>query len=131
MLGFEMSTAEVLKAKLLMDAAGNLYGTHHGGYAVLSPHGSVFKLTPSANGWIYTDSVRLQRHETTAHGPEDGLVMDATGNLYGTTSGGGTQVACTVTAAAWFSRSRRRTVVSAQVSAPLCKLPMIDSLSES
>ncbi|HLI62726.1 MAG TPA: choice-of-anchor tandem repeat GloVer-containing protein [Terriglobales bacterium] len=72
--------------KLLMDAAGNLYGTTMGdgqyGY------GSVFKLTPSSGGWIYTSL-----HDFT--GGSDGgdpictLVMDSSGNLYGTASLGG------------------------------------------
>jgi uncharacterized repeat protein (TIGR03803 family) len=72
--------------KLLMDAAGNLYGTTFGdgqyGY------GSVFKLTRSSSGWTYTSL-----HDFT--GGSDGanpmcvLVMDSSGNLYGTASGGG------------------------------------------
>lgn len=72
--------------KLLMDAAGNLYGTTFGdgqyGY------GSVFQLTRSSSGWTYTSL-----HDFT--GGSDGanpmcvLVMDSSGNLYGTASGGG------------------------------------------
>jgi uncharacterized repeat protein (TIGR03803 family) len=72
--------------KLLMDASGNLYGTTFGdgqyGY------GSVFKLTHSGGGWTYTSL-----HDFT--GGSDGsnpmcrLVFDASGNLFGTASGGG------------------------------------------
>jgi uncharacterized repeat protein (TIGR03803 family) len=72
--------------KLFMDAVGNLYGTTYcdGAYNA----GSVFKLTPSNGGWIYTSL-----HDFT--GGDDGeypissLVMDAKGNLYGTASQGG------------------------------------------
>jgi uncharacterized repeat protein (TIGR03803 family) len=71
-------------AGLVMDAAGNLYGTaSQGGTAGL---GTVFKIDPSGN-------------ETTIHAftgaPSDGasplanLIMDAASNLYGTTASGG------------------------------------------
>lgn len=71
---------------LVMDPAGNLYGAtwSAGPYA----WGSVFKLTPTNGGWVYTDL-----HDFT--GGSDGalangnLVLDASGNLYGTTAHGG------------------------------------------
>jgi uncharacterized repeat protein (TIGR03803 family) len=69
--------------KLVMDAAGNLYGTTScdGIYG----RGSVFKLTPSADGWTYTSL-----HDFTGGGdggyPLSNLVFDANGNLYGTAS---------------------------------------------
>ncbi len=76
--------------KLSMDAAGNLYGTTYGGGAYF--YGSVFKLTPSGGGWKYTSL-----HDFCAGGlpcsdgahPISGIVIDANGNLYGTTSRGG------------------------------------------
>ena len=69
-----------------MDSAGNLYGTtfNDGAYN----QGSIFKLTPSNGGWIYTDL-----HDFT--GGDDGansysnVVIDADGNLYGTAWEGG------------------------------------------
>ncbi|MGA2902606.1 MAG: choice-of-anchor tandem repeat GloVer-containing protein [Candidatus Korobacteraceae bacterium] len=77
---------------LTMDSQGNLYGTTFANGAY--DQGIVFKLTPSANGWIYTDL-----HDFT--GGDDGcgawsnVAMDSQGNLYGTSSscganGGGT-----------------------------------------
>ncbi len=75
---------------LLVDSAGNLYGTTAGdnGY-----YGSVFKLSPYNGQWIYTDL-----HDFT-RGPDGGnpysnVVMDAQGNLYGTTSVGGNTNYC-------------------------------------
>lgn len=72
--------------KLLMDSAGNFYGTTYGdgryGY------GSVFKLTRSGGGWTYSSL-----HDFT--GGSDGgnpfckLAFDSSGNLYGTAFGGG------------------------------------------
>lgn len=76
--------------KLSMDSAGSLYGTtiQDGAYGL----GSVFKLTPSNDGWNYTSL-----HDFCAGGypcsdgsrPVSNLVFDAMGNLYGTTKNGG------------------------------------------
>jgi uncharacterized repeat protein (TIGR03803 family) len=85
---------------LLIDQAGNLYGTTYGDGAVGG--GSVFKLTPSMGGYTYTSL-----HDFCAQGPvnftcPDGigpigtLVMDSSGDLYGTASmGGSNSGACT------------------------------------
>jgi len=71
---------------LLMDAAGNLYGTTVGGGAF--QQGSVFKLTYSQGGWTYNDL-----HDFTAgsdgRAPYGALIVDASGNLYGTAGWGG------------------------------------------
>jgi uncharacterized repeat protein (TIGR03803 family) len=68
---------------LVMDAAGNLYGTTFAGGA--SNLGTVFELPTGA-----TKVTTLASFDG-AHGqfPQGGLVIDATGNLYGTTSQGG------------------------------------------
>jgi uncharacterized repeat protein (TIGR03803 family) len=78
---------------LSMDAQGNLYGTTFGNGAY--NFGTVFKLSPSENGWIYTDL-----HDFT--GGDDGcapwsdVVMDSQGNLYGTASSCGAGTGGTV-----------------------------------
>ncbi len=71
---------------LVRDNAGNLYGvTEADG---LYGEGSVFKLTPTDNGWTYTDL-----HDFTGGSdggfPASSLVSDSNGNLYGTTYEGG------------------------------------------
>ena len=81
-------------AGLIFDAKGNLYGTTAGSlYSGCGEHqhhcGAVFKLTPGANGrWSET-----VLHNFTSGGdgnhPVVGLILDATGNLYGTTLKGG------------------------------------------
>jgi uncharacterized repeat protein (TIGR03803 family) len=64
---------------LLMDAQGNLYGTN----PLADGYGLVFKLAPSANGWIYTDLHDFTGGDDGCY-PWDGLAMDSSGNLYGT-----------------------------------------------
>ncbi len=72
---------------LVLDAAGNLYGTGWNGGACFA--GGVFKLAPSGGGWV--ESLIHNFHCTTADGanPLAGLVFDRAGNLYGTTGQGG------------------------------------------
>ena len=76
---------------LVLDASGNLYGTTSGLPGL--PFGTVFKLAPSAFPAFWTETT-LQGFGGTAQGdgasPYAGLLMDASGNLYGTTSVGGT-----------------------------------------
>jgi uncharacterized repeat protein (TIGR03803 family) len=74
-------------ASLIFDTAGNLYGTTYKGGA--HGLGTVFKITPGANGtWAET-----VLHSFGAGGdgyyPYASLIFDAVGNLYGTTSWGG------------------------------------------
>ena len=80
-------------AGLVMDAAGNLYGTTSSGGAVNSPEGvdgTVFELIPAAGG-AWTEKVIYSFGATSTDGinPYAGLVFDAQGNLYGTTGLGG------------------------------------------
>ena len=78
---------------LVMDEAGNLYGTTYCDGA--NSLGNVFKLTPSGNSWTYTSL-----HDFT--GGSDGeipfcsVAFDTSGNLYGTTVSGGSQEVGTV-----------------------------------
>ncbi|MGA8875458.1 MAG: choice-of-anchor tandem repeat GloVer-containing protein [Candidatus Korobacteraceae bacterium] len=82
--GFSGSTGP--KESLSMDSAGNLYGTTWGDGA--HSYGNVFKLTPSANGWAYTDLYDFTGGSDGRY-PVSNVVIDAQGNLYGTTSYGG------------------------------------------
>jgi uncharacterized repeat protein (TIGR03803 family) len=76
-------------AGLTWGSAGNLYGTTRTGG---DHHGTVFELTPSSNGsWTETVLHRFGESRSDGTSPYYGaLVLDAAGNLYGTTLGGGT-----------------------------------------
>jgi uncharacterized repeat protein (TIGR03803 family) len=74
-------------AGVIFDAAGNLYGTTQEGGAYFS--GVVFKLAPDPDG-TWTESVLYTfTGGADGGGPRAGMIFDATGNLYGTTAGGG------------------------------------------
>jgi hypothetical protein len=83
---------------LAMDKAGNLYGetSQEGIVDGTCPYGcgTVFKLTPSSSGWIYTDLYNFTGGSDGAS-PYGGVVLDSQGNLYGTSYFGGTGTNCT------------------------------------
>jgi uncharacterized repeat protein (TIGR03803 family) len=75
---------------VILDAAGHLYGTTiaggaHGGA------GTVFRLEPEIDGqWLETVLHSFSYEGDRGYNPWAGVAFDAAGNLYGTTSGGGT-----------------------------------------
>ncbi len=81
------------QAPLVMDQAGNLYGTtvNGGTYG----YGTVFKLTPSGSGWNYTALHNFSGGSDGAQ-PYGPIVRDGNGNLYGTTFEGGMGPGCYV-----------------------------------
>jgi uncharacterized repeat protein (TIGR03803 family) len=80
--------------RLAIDAAGNLYGaTQYGG---LADYGTVFQLVPAPAGRKYNVLYNFCFiHEISCNDGEDpqnpqgGVILDAAGNIYGTTSAGG------------------------------------------
>jgi uncharacterized repeat protein (TIGR03803 family) len=82
-------------AALIFDSAGNLYGTTE--YGGVYSDGTVFKLSPGASG-TWTESVIHSFAGYPADGsyPAASLVFDSKGNLYGTTSTGGSSANCLV-----------------------------------
>ena len=72
--------------KLAFDSQGNLYGATEGDGA--NGDGMVFKLTPVRGGWTLTD---LHDFTDGSDGgvPYGGVIVDANGNVFGTTSLGG------------------------------------------
>jgi len=78
---------------VILDAAGNVYGTtQSGGAANL---GAAFELTASGSDWTETVLYSFTGVPDGSQ-PESGLLLDAAGNLYGTTADGGTDGSGTV-----------------------------------
>jgi uncharacterized repeat protein (TIGR03803 family) len=78
-------------ASLIMDRAGNLYGTSD--FIGSSVYGVVFELTPAGTGW--KETVLHSFGTADGGGPVASLIMDGAGNLYGTTLyGGSSQSPC-------------------------------------
>ena len=74
------------RGNLVFDSAGNIYGTTYSGGTFV--RGTVFKLTRTSSGWseslLYSFS-----GGNDGEFPENGVTFDSAGNLYGTTSEGG------------------------------------------
>jgi uncharacterized repeat protein (TIGR03803 family) len=73
---------------VIFDASGNLWGTTEGA-GENDGNGTIFKLTPGAGGWTETVLFTFQGSVNGTY-PNDSLLMDVSGNLYGTTIWGGT-----------------------------------------
>lgn len=76
------------QAGLVLDAAGNIYGTTWQGglYGV----GTVFELSPtSTGGWNYSVIYNFGATYADGEGPQAQLTIDSAGNLYGSTISGG------------------------------------------
>ena len=69
---------------LVLDSAGNLWGTGGGAAGCLNPvlHGYIFELARTNNGWIYSTPEYWNNTDFNISG---GVSVDAHGNLYGTT----------------------------------------------
>jgi uncharacterized repeat protein (TIGR03803 family) len=73
---------------LIFDQGGNLYGTAFVGGE--GNGGVVFELSPSAGGaWNQTILYNFVYNGPNGSGPTGPLVLDSSGNLYGTTNAGG------------------------------------------
>jgi uncharacterized repeat protein (TIGR03803 family) len=69
---------------LIEDSAGNFYGTGGGGTASI---GVIFEMAPDRTVTVLHD---FQGGDNDGSGPFSGLVADASGTMYGTTTNGGT-----------------------------------------
>jgi uncharacterized repeat protein (TIGR03803 family) len=90
---------------LTWDENGNLYGAtqYGGGYGTCNTYygfcGTIFKLTaPQAQGGAWSEHVLYSfKGGNDGANPNGGLVFDAKGNMYGTTSWGGSTTVCVYT----------------------------------
>lgn len=85
---FDGTNGSSPNGSLIIDEAGNLYGTSPDGGAY--DFGTVFELTPGFDGRTFTviHSFCAQYGCPDGESPSAGLVMDKGGNLYGTAGGG-------------------------------------------
>jgi uncharacterized repeat protein (TIGR03803 family) len=75
-------------AGVVMDTAGNLYGTTISGGTTSCGCGVVYRLAPGSNGkWTYAVLHRFIGFDGAQ--PDANLILDSKGNLYGTTTTGG------------------------------------------
>jgi uncharacterized repeat protein (TIGR03803 family) len=74
-------------ASLILDAAGNLYGTTI--YGGIRDAGTVFELSPNGDGSWTEKVLHSFGDENDGWAPQAALVLDSNGNLYGTTQYGG------------------------------------------
>jgi uncharacterized repeat protein (TIGR03803 family) len=74
-------------ARVILDQSGNLYGATSSGGA--GGGGVAFELSPGNNGWTYKALYSFSGSPTRNDGPQQSLVMDGAGNLYGATFGEG------------------------------------------
>lgn len=85
---FQASEGTFPVGTLMFDSSSNLYGTTEsgglGGY-----DGSVYELSPSNGGWTFAVLHLFDLSKGEGVDPLGGVTMDSTGNLYGTTLGGG------------------------------------------
>jgi uncharacterized repeat protein (TIGR03803 family) len=91
--GGEAGDGHAPQDQLIMDSSGNLYGTTQNGGGTENA-GTVFELTPpSTPGANWTESILWSFEPSSGYSPTSGLIMDKSGNLYGTTQFGGTSIA--------------------------------------
>jgi len=84
------------RAGLALDSAGNLYGVAQFGGSFKCPAGcgTVFKLSPASGGqWNYSVLHTFKNAQDGA-GPTAGVILDAAGNVYGTSQGGTNTTNC-------------------------------------
>jgi uncharacterized repeat protein (TIGR03803 family) len=77
-----------LAGNLVLDAAGNIYGTAYWGGSDFE--GTVFELTHGSGGWTEKDIFAFcQAGCDDGQSPASGVIFDGAGNLYGTATAGG------------------------------------------
>lgn len=87
LVSFDFSNGATPSAGLMMGANGDLFGTTSAGGA--SGQGTVFEITKSAGGYAESPTVLISFKGDDGASPQAGVIADADGNLFGTTSAGG------------------------------------------
>lgn len=74
---------------LVFDTAGNLYGATRSAGPGKNASGTVFELTSDGGSWTLTTLHTFGQTKSDGAMPENGLIRDSSGKLYGTTYQGG------------------------------------------
>jgi uncharacterized repeat protein (TIGR03803 family) len=99
LVNFDTINGSFPTGSLIADANGNLFGTTYVGNQFDMTHaeaGTVFEIVKSAAGYSSTPITLVNFNNGNGANPYGDLLADANGNLFGTTSGGGTNGAGTV-----------------------------------
>ena len=88
LVSFNLTDGASPRTVLIADARGNLFGTTEAGGAY--DYGTVFKIAKTATGYASNPTTVVSFNFTDGATPLAGLIADANGNLFGTTSSGGT-----------------------------------------
>jgi len=94
LVSFNGTDGSTPNGSLIIDANGNLFGTTATGGA--SNLGTVFEIAKTASGYASTPTTLVSFNGTDGRQPETGLIIDANGDLFGTTFGGGANLLGTV-----------------------------------
>ncbi|MBV9859054.1 MAG: Hint domain-containing protein [Alphaproteobacteria bacterium] len=86
LVSFDIGDGSQPFAGLIMDAAGDLFGTTEQGG---NGEGTVFEIANTASGYASTPTVLVSFNGANGADPVAGLIADAAGDLFGTTSKGG------------------------------------------
>jgi len=87
LVNFDGTHGAFPRGSLIADGNGNLFGT--AGFGGLSTDGTIFEIVKTASGYSSTPTTLISFNGTNGANPVSGLIADANGNLFGTTSNGG------------------------------------------
>ncbi|HKD59825.1 MAG TPA: choice-of-anchor tandem repeat GloVer-containing protein [Terracidiphilus sp.] len=86
LVDFNGSNGSYPTAGLIADANGNLFGTTSQGGA---GYGTVFEIAKTSSGYASTPTTLVSFIGSDGSSPDGGLIVDGNGDLFGTTTGGG------------------------------------------
>jgi uncharacterized repeat protein (TIGR03803 family) len=87
LVSFNGSNGSQPRAGLIADGVGDLFGTTSAGGA--NNGGTVFEIPKTSTSYASTPITLVSFNSSNGYGPYAGLIIDAAGDLFGTTSQGG------------------------------------------
>ncbi len=87
LVSFNGANGAVPESALILDAAGNLFGTTSSGGPPVLFYGTAFKIAKTATGYADTPTTLVSFDGWNGAAPRGGLIANAAGDLFGTTAG--------------------------------------------